>query len=365
MREPEGPSRGRRPCRRLIHLSGFLLLFAFAACEIPTEPPAVEQRWIVPADETRFGVSKLLPSDVTLNAAGTAFVVDFDPVTFSASLGSLCAPCAAAHGLTVPKPAFLGSFSSNVDFPPQVHSVTVVSGQVALTIRNDFNFDPIRPAAGVFGRITVRITDSADGDLLGTLVIDGTTTPMPPGTALNRTLSLGAATVNGGLLATVQVDSPLGDAVTMNASLRVTATATPSNVLVSAVAIDVRGRVVDFDAVSLDVEDIDDDLVERIVAGGFRLRITNPFGVGAAFQLTIDGPTIAPIQKGASIGPATAMVSIAFTAAELRSFLGEPGVVLSGRATVDPAAPIITVRPGQELVLSGELDLTIRIGGGG
>lgn len=363
MREADGPLPSPRPSPRPFSVLAAALLAA-GACEFPTEPPAVEQRWIVPGDETRFGVAELLPSDVRLNTPGTAFLVDFNPVTFSASLGSLCAACAAANGLTVPKPAFLGSFQSDVAFPPRVHQVTVVGGQVALQIQNGFNFDPIRPAAGVFGRITVRITDSADGDLLGTLVVEGTTTAMPPGATLSRTLTLGAATVNGGLRATVVVDSPLGDAVTMDASLLVRATATPSNVLVSAVAIDVRGRAVDLDPVSLDVEDIDRELIDRIVAGGLRLRITNPFGVGAVFQLTIDGPTIPPIQKGATIGPATSMVSIVFTAAELKSFLGQPGVVLSGGATVDPAAPLITVTPGQELVLVGELDITIRVGGG-
>jgi len=365
MRDPAAAASGRgRSIRPPLRLAGLIALAAVAGCDIPTEPPAIDTRWVVPAEETRFGVAELLPGDVTLTPDSSAFVVNFLPVAFSTSLGSLCAACVAANGLTVPKPAFLGDFDSAIDFPPEVSSVTIVSGQVALAVWNRLNFDPIRPAAGVFGTITVRITDSADGDVLGTVVIDGTTTAMAPDTTLNRNLALQAGTVNGSLVATVEVNSPLGDPVTINTNLQVNVTATPTNVLVGAVAVDVGGRSVDLDPVSLDVEDVDAELTDRIVQGAFVLHVVNPFAIGAAFQLTIDGPTIAPIQKGVNIGAAsTSTVSLAFTAAELQSFLGEPDVMLSGGAVVDAAAPIITVTPGQELILSGDLDLTIRIGG--
>jgi len=364
MRENAVSSGSGRPSRSTLLATGLLTAAALGACEFPTEAPILDTRWIVPAEETRFGVDELLPGDVTLTPAGTAFLVDFDPVNLAASLGTLCPLCVPANGLNVPKPLFDDDFASDIDFPAEVSAVTIVSGQVQLAITNGLNFDPIRPAAGQFGTITITITDSADGDILGTLLIDGATTAMAPSATLNRTLDLNAGTVNGGLTTTVDVYSPLGDAVTINTALQVSATATPSNVVVSSVAIDVGGRSVDLEPVELDVEDIDSEVAERVQSGAIVLHVTNPFGIAAAAQITIDGPTISPIQKAANLGSAaTSTVTLTLTGPEIRSFLGQPDVVLSGNAVVDAAAPIITVTPGQELLLTSDLDFTLRIGG--
>lgn len=345
-------------------VAALLALSALGACEIPTGPPAFESRWIVPAEETRFGVAELLPGDVSLTSDSSAFIVDFAAVTFSETLGSLCPPCAAANGLTVPKPAFNGSVVSVVDFPPEVSALTIVDGVVHLRLESSLNFDPIRPASGVFGDLSVEITDDADGDVLGTLLIEGETTAFGPGGVVMDSVVLGAGTVDGGLRASVQVNSPLGDNVTMDASQQIAVTATPTNVQVSSVDIDVGGRVVSLDPVSLDLEDVDTEVIDRIVSGAFVLDVVNPFTVAADFQLTISGPTIATIQKSVSIGAVSqTSTRIDFTQAELQSFLGEPNVVLSGGATVDAGAGTITVAPGDELVLDASLDLTLRVGG--
>lgn len=351
--------------RKSVHFAGMIVLAPLVGCDIPTELPAVDARWVVPAEETRFGVAELLPNDsVRLNADSTAFIVDFATVTFAETLGTLCPLCAAADGLTVQKPPFLDELESSVDFPSEVSSISILSGDIVLEIDNGFNFDPLRPAAGVTGTLTITVTDDADGDVLGTLEIDGATTALPAGETLMRTIALVTATVEGSIVATAEVDSPLGDPVTIDSSLPLTVTVTPMNILVASVTIDVAGRSVDLDPVSLDVEEVDQDLTERILAGGFIVDVVNPFGVAADFQLTIDGPTIAPIQKASSVGAAgTSTVEISFTVDELRMFLGQPDVTLSGGAVVDAAASQITVLPGQELVLTGKLDLTLRIGG--
>jgi hypothetical protein len=247
-----------------------------------------------------------------------------------------------------------------------VSSISISSGEIVLEIDNGLNFDPLRPAPGETGTIIITVTDEADGDVLGTLEIDGATTALPAGGTLMRTIALATATVEGSIVATAEVDSPLGDPVTIDSSLPLTVTVTPTNILVASVTIDVAGRSVDLDPVSLDVEDVDKDLTERILDGGFIVDVVNPFGVASDFQLTVDGPTFAPIQKSSSVGAAgTSTVEISFTVDELRTFLGQPDVTLSGGAVVDAAASQITVLPGQELVLKGKLDLTVRIGGGG
>ncbi|MDX1493291.1 MAG: hypothetical protein R3253_04470 [Longimicrobiales bacterium] len=335
-----------------------------SACDIPTELPEFENRWIVPAEDTRFGVAELLPGDVSLAADSSAFIVDFDPVAFSETLGSVCAACVPFDGTTVPKPAFIGGFSSTLSFPPEVTAVDVVGGTVQLELTNGFNFDPIRPASGVFGTMELRFTDEADGDLLGSVVIDGADQSFAPGSTLVRSVDLGSASVEGGIETTVLLDSPTGDPVTIDVSDVVGVTATPSNIRVGSVAIDVANQSVTFDPVSLDLEDLDTELIDRVESGAFVLDVVNPFAVGADFDLEISGPTIATIQKSASItSDPESRVVIDFSGVEIRNFLGEPGVVLSGGAIVDAGAGNIVVQPGQELVLSAALDLVIRIGG--
>ncbi len=349
------------PWRRL--LAAALGASALAACNIPTDLPILDTRWVVPAEDTRFGVGELLPGDVSITADSSAFLVDFDPVTYSEGLGTLCPACAVADGTTVPKPPFVGTFSSTIDFPPEVSSVTVLDGEVALQIQNGLNFDPLRPASGAYGSMTITITDDADGHVLGTLTLDGTTTSMAPGSTLNTTLPLSAETIDGSLKATTTVDSPLGDPVTIDSSLQVSVTASPMNIRVANVTVAVADRSVDLDPVSMDVQDVDKDLANHVQAGAFLVDVTNPFGVSATFQLSISGPTFSPIQKTAAIGPdPTSSIEIDLTGEEIQRFLGEQNVVLEGGGVVDSSAPPVTVLPGQELVLSAKLDLTIRIG---
>lgn len=353
----------RHPRVRLL-AAGTLIAAVATACDVPTELPEIETRWVVPTEETRFGVAELLPGDVTLNADSSAFLVDFDPVLFAETLGTLCPPCAAADGFTVPKPAFIGTVSSTVDMPPEVSEIDLIGGQVLIDVFNGFNFDPIRPASGVFGELRLTIRDDADGDVLGTLVVDGANQAFAVGATLMLAVPLQAASVQGSIEAEVVVDSPLGDDVQIDASSQISVTAAPSAVEVGSVVIDVASRAVTLDPVELGVEDVDESLTDRIIVGDFILDVVNPFGISADFQITIDGPTIAPIQKSASIGPEPeSTVRLSFTGEELRSFLGQPQVVLAGDAVVDPGASEITVLPGQELILSAAIDLVLRIGG--
>jgi hypothetical protein len=112
------------------------------------------------------------------------------------------------------------------------------------------------------------------------------------------------------------------------------------------------------------VEDLDQELVDRVVSGAIDLEISNPWAIGASVTLTIDGPTMgSPIVKAVAV-PAlpTSTVRVEFSQAELQSFLGQPGVTLSGTGTVASDATSITVTPDQVLVMDGLLDLILRIG---
>lgn len=335
-----------------------------AACDIPSEPPIFESRWVVPAEETTIAVAELLPDDVRVSPDGSSFEVTVASVAFFETLGGLCPACALADGLVVPKPAFDDGFETGSDLPAEVTAVTLTSGAVDLELVNGFNFDPLRPAAGVTGVLTLELRDSADGDLLGVATLDGVSTSFPAGSTTQLSVPLSAGTLDGQLLASVAVTSPEGDPILMDADLFLDVSATPRDLRVSSAVVDVSGRSLDLDPVDLDVEDIDQSILDRIEEGGFILDIANPFGVGAQATLTVQAPGLVPIQKAVAIGPdPVSEVRVAFTGEELRSFLGRPAVVLTGTASVDGAAGSILVSPGQELVLTAELDLTLRIGG--
>jgi len=359
---PRAAPRGLRPPRW--HLVGVLVVAGLAGCDVPTGLPLIDTRWVLPTERSTFGVEDLLPAEVSLTPDSSAFVVNFDAVSFSTSLGALCPACVPLNGLTAPKPLFLGRFSSGIAFPAEVHAVAVLSGAVAIEIENQLNFDPLRPSASApFGSMTVTITDDADDQVLGTLTVLGDTIPLPPGTTLQTQLVLDTATVSGSIIATVELFSPLGDPVAIDTSDLVRATAAPSNVLVSSVTIDVAGRTISIDPRDLDVEDIDEEIEKRIVEGGLIVDVANPFGVGAALQLTISGGSSGPIHKSVLVSPApSSVIQVDFTVEELRSFLGEANVTLTGSGTVDPGAGPIVVLPGDELVLLGSFDLTLRLG---
>lgn len=365
MREPSSVGRWvAQMCPPRTHLAALAACVVFAGCEYPTALPIFETRWIVPAEETRFGVAELLPGEVTLEPDLSAFIVNFDPVSFSTSLGAICPACVVADGFTVPKPAFIGSVDADITFPSEVSAVTVIDGSIYVEITNGLNFDPIRPAAGTFGSITITITDDADGDLVGTLTVNGTATPFPPTSTLARSIPLQAVTIDGALNADVQLNSPTGDPVTVDSSLPISVLAQALNVRVSSVDIDVSGQAVSLDPTSLDLEDVDQDIADRVMSGAFIVDVTNPFDVGAQFQITISGPGFTTINKNVTVpsGPEV-QVSIPFTVQEIRSMLGRSGLTLSGGATVDAGAGIITVNPGEELVITASLDLELRIGG--
>ena len=136
-------------------------------------------------------------------------------------------------------------------------------------------------------------------------------------------------------------------------------------ILVSSATLDVDGLAVNLDPTNLDVGDIDNSITDRIISGSLILNIQNPFGVEVAnLTLDISGPfPLSPIQKGPitiGSGP-TSSVTVTYTAAELRSFLGQATALVSGGGTVvSPGVPA-TVTPTQEVVIEASLDIVLEI----
>ena len=349
---------------------GFVTLLALAlgasACDVPTAAPEWDTRWIFPAEEITVEVSEFLPDGVTLAAGGSAFSIQVDPISFSESLGNLCAACGIWNGVTVPKPAFQETFQDASTLPSDVISATITQGSVEVAIFNGFGFDPIRPGVATRGTITLRLYDGpAGGTVLDSILIDGATEAFAPGSTVTDTLRIVSATVGSTLTVEVFVNSPAGDPVMVNTAEALQVTATPGEILVSSATVNVAGQDVSFDPTELEVEDIEEDMVDRVRSGAFELEIQNPIGIAVVFTITISGDGFSDIVKTLPLnGDATEVVRIEFSQEELKSFLGQTNVMLNGAGTVPGTAGPITVSPDQVITIDSKLDIVLTIGGG-
>ena len=282
------------------------------------------------------------------------------------TLGSLCSACLDSGGFPVPKPVFNIVYTQTGDLANDVVSVQLVSGSISWAIQNDLGFDPIRPAAGSPGTMTVTLYDvDASGRQLSQVTLDGAilTDSLPNGALTTIPLNLAPGTVSSRIFAEVDLDSPAGDPVPidLNAGLDITVAMGPVSVSSATLAVD--GLSVVPDTTDLEVEDIDTSVTDRIQSGSLILDIQNPFGVGVDLSLDISGSFLgSPIQKSLSIGiGATSSVTLTYTATELQSFLGQSGVQITGVGTVvSPGGPA-TVTPTDEVVIEATLDIELEI----
>ncbi|HEX6069467.1 MAG TPA: hypothetical protein VFZ18_06570, partial [Longimicrobiaceae bacterium] len=160
-------------------------LLALAACDIPTELPSWDTRWVVPAEDAAFSVADLLPAGVAVAPSADAFEVELSPVTFSQSLGQLCAACGAIDGLAAPKPPFTVSFGGEVGLPDALLSARIASGGIEVRLSHDFPFDPLRPAALARGYLILSVRSGSV--VLARDSLSGNTVALPPGMVVSRT----------------------------------------------------------------------------------------------------------------------------------------------------------------------------------
>lgn len=329
-------------------------LVASTGCDVPTEAPILEQRWILPVESTTLSVDELLPSGVSVS--GNAFAVNLATFSAESTLLSLCAKCASLVGQTGPAPDFQGVVTSSQTLPADVLSAVLTSGSIQVAAQSQFNFDPL--AGG--GTIRIALQDGPGGRSLGEATISG---PFAPGSTATRVITLPPGAIGKTLVATTTIASPGGQSTTITGLQKLVVTATPGSIRVGSATVNVANRAVSFDAVALDVEDIDSEIADRIENGALRLKITNPFGVALTAQVNINYPG-GRLSKTLNISNAAqSTASLSYSGDEFRTFLGRPGVTFSGTGTVSAGAGSITVTPGQKAVLDAEIDLTIRIGG--
>jgi hypothetical protein len=342
-----------RPARRSIPA---LCLF-MAACDVPTELPRWNTRWVVPLDSTVVSVGSLLPSGVEVTADGSAFQLSLPGTTISLSLADICgAPCAAFNGRVVPKPAFTSTLHSTIALPADVASVTLTGGRLDVQFSHSFSFDPIRPGGSARGSVTTSFTSG--GATLARDSVLGVQTALPANTPLARTLTLAAGRVTPVVDLDVTLASPAGDPVRIDTSERFTVSATPSQVRASEATIRVRNRSITARQVALHLDDVDQTVIDRAQGGAIRFELVNPFQVSGTLDVSITAPGVS-IRKPIQAGPGTTQGRIELTRAELRSILGRPDVRLSATGTVSAPQGTISVRPSQALRIRTRLELVL------
>ncbi|NNM32320.1 MAG: hypothetical protein HKO53_04615 [Gemmatimonadetes bacterium] len=332
-----------------------------AACDIPTEAPQWDTQWTVPADSAHIDVSELLPATVGVTPDGTAFTITVPPVAFSQTLGDMCSACPPAA--VAPKPAFQTTFEDVTNLPADVSSVTTRTASADISLTNDFSFDPIRPGGSETGELRLEIRDGdGSGPVVAELTVDGATDSIPPGSTYMATLDLDAKTFGDILTAVVFIASPSGPSVLLTSSDEFSVDVSPSEVLVDEAVVALIDQAVDIDPVSLDAEDIPEEIIERLEGGALVLEVDNPFAVEADLDLQISGPGFAPIQKDVEVGQGASEEMVELTAAELRSFLGQPNVSFEGSGAASAPSGTTAVRADQVLRFRANIQLTVRVG---
>ena len=338
-----------------------LAALAVVACDYPTEPPMWEQTWVVPGEDIVVGVADVLPAGVGLTAAGDAFEATIDGMSVTLTLGDMCTNCAALNGLTMPKPSFEHTFTTTLSLPASVQSATTTGDAFSVSATHDLSFDPIRPgAASERGFLIIEV--SSDGAVVARDSISGDDVAFPAGVALERTLPIGSVDVTDPLDVRVVIHSPVGDETEIDTSEALTVELQPAVVTFSEATVAVDEIVVDAAAAELDLSGVDVELSDRIQSGGLALDIDNPFGLEGTIDLAFDLGS-STLEKSVVLVPGASSVSVVFTAAELQAIL-EAGIVdVRAIGTLGAPTGVITVRPGQAMVMESLLEVVILVGG--
>jgi hypothetical protein len=347
---------------RAIARLGLIFLVAVSACEVPTKLPTWDQTWLIPGDSTRVSVSELLPKsgELTVSTSGGQPVFALSvaaPPAVSRTLGQVCSACAAANGMTVPKPAFTVRDSTPITLPTDLVAATIVSGGFTYTITNNFSFDPIRPnAAGApYGYFVIMVMNGTT--LVALDSVDGAATGIGAnGATLQRPLPLNVG--SGSLAITsaspmkiyLTLNSPQGDPTTINTSQSFTVAIQPAPIALSQAQVNLTNQTINAAQTTVDLSSVSDEaLINRVQGGTLHLAIDSPFGVQGTLTATFSAPGISPIVKTITLTTAAHQTpDVSLTAAELRALLGHTNdLTVSGN--VSSPSGSVTLTPTQVL----------------
>ncbi|MGV3709377.1 MAG: hypothetical protein ACO1Q7_11090 [Gemmatimonas sp.] len=339
-------------------------LVALAGCDLPpTSAPIIEQRWIVPGETSRITVASLLPSGVSILPDSSGFTLSAAQATVTRTLAQDCAECSATQGSTTKKPALLVNASLASSLAADISSATLTGGSLAVTLTNNYLFDPLRPNGNVAPYGSATITVSNGGTTIGTLVVDGATHALVAnGGQLNLSVPLsGPVSGSTPVSVSVRMNSPEGTAVHMDANRTLSVNATPTNLKVANATVAVVGRTLT-STTDVDFSDIDGGISDRTQKGALLLSIENPFDVTSTLQVQLRPDGGDPINKTVALVAGSSERRIEFTKEELQQLFGHR-VTISITGPAASASGSISVSPKQAVVVKTRFDLSLSVGG--
>lgn len=338
-----------RPSRLILPVA----LLALAACDIPSGVPNWDTTWNVPSQSLTLGVGQVLPAGVTVMADRSAFDVALAPVTVSQRLGDQCVDCVLLAGRTVPKPAFQANIVTSTALPNDVQGGSLAAGaRIDVRIANGTTFDPIRPAAGVTGYVTITVRNGAT--VLASDSVNGSTAALPAGGSLSRTLTLAGGSVSGPITVLVTMQSPAGDPIVVDPARTFSVTATPNALRVTQATVSVRSAQVSQSTTS-DL-DISSSIADRVQSGRLLVDVKDPFTVQGALSVRLSAPGT-NLVKPLTVTGGNKGYSIAFTGDELRTLFGKTiTITFAGPLSAGSA---LTVTPTQSISIGTRFELVL------
>lgn len=332
---------------------------------IPSDPPSIDVRWVVPSQTTRIAVASFLPSGVAILPDSSGFTVTVPTASVTRTLAQDCAACLAANGVVAPKPAFTGTASVTTSLPSDISSATLTGGTLTITVTNNYTFDPLRPngASAPFGKAVVTITNN--GVQIGKDSLVGSTTTLAAngGTATLPIALSGAITGSAGVVVTMTLDSPAGSPVLIDVSKTIRLDATAQNLKVASANVTVSNKAIS-STQTINLAGIDQTITNRVQSGALLFTVTNPFSVTGALTVRLTPDVGPPVVKTLQLAAGTSTPSIAFTQLELKSLLNHNvTVVYSGNVSTTTAGSTVNVTPKQAVVVASRLDISLEVGG--
>ena len=353
----------RRLVRAITGTLGAIALVAISGCDIPTSAPIVEQRWVVPGETAHIAVASLLPNGVSILSDSSGFTLNAEMATVTRLLSDDCAECVAGNGLMGTKPAVQVRASMFSFLASDISAATLTSGSLAMSVTNNYTFDPLRPNGNASPYGTATITVSNGATLLGSMIVDGATGSLPAnGGKLNINIPL-SGSISGAtpVSVTISVNSPEGIAVRMDASRTLSVNATPTNLRVSNALVSVAGRTLTSTS-EIDFSDVGDAIKDRALRGALLLNIENPFTVTSTLSVRLSPDSGVAIVKSVALGTGSTTRSLEFTRDELKRLFGRKVMItISGPAQSQSST--ISVSPKQAVVVKTHFDLTLSVGG--
>ena len=346
---------------------------AAGACDLPTGgAPKWNTTWQVPADSGEIGVASLLPPSVSIVTVGAtkAFEVAFAGAGISQSLRSACPACAAANGLTVPKPAFTLTDSATIALPADVAWADLVGGAVEYTLTHDFGFDPLVPSAdgaAEKGWLVIRVRSGSA--VLAADSVNGSSATLAPNVAHTRSVAVDASPasprhVNGPITVTVTLYSPAGDPVTINDAQSLHVNVVPRGLSVSQASVSLPAKTIISRQKTVDLSGLGGEVSGRVQGGSVVLTIRNPFAVEGQLTATLTAPGAAPVSRdltfpvGGLSSPPT-VLRVPLTADELARLMGSSNVTVDVSGNVTAPNGAVTVTPTQVFGVSTMLEIIL------